>query len=359
MSHNIEHEQVTIRRGPRSGLTLIIAVHSRSLGPAAGGCRLRRYPDWRDGLADALRLSEAMTYKCAVAGLRFGGAKSVIALDEDTVLTPALREAALEDMGEFIASYDGGYLAGPDVGTGPADMVALRRHSPYAFCLPEEHGGAGSSSGPTARGVWASLRAGARHVFGSASVAGRTAVVSGYGAVGSLLAERLADAGARVLVSDVDSAKRDAALARGHAWVEPDTALTTPADILAPAAVGGVFSPETVPTLRAPLVVGPANNQLTDDAVADTLAAYGITWVPDFVASAGGVVYVLGREVDALDHDAATSRVDEIGTTVSRLLENARAHGTTPLHEAYALAAARISPRGRVSAAGARDHSVS
>lgn len=339
MTQTLEHEEVRIRRGPRSGLPLVVAIHSRALGPAVGGCRMRRYDSWRDGLADALRLSEAMTYKCAVSGLDFGGGKSVIVLggDEPSVPAPELRAAALADLGEFIASFDGTYHAGPDVGTTPADMVALRRSTPYVHCLPEEHGGTGDSGVPTAIGVLAALRAGAEQVFGAASCAGRTVVVSGFGSVGSRVAAGLAADGARVLVSDVDGAKRDAARRSGFGWVEPGDVLGTAADVLVPAAVGGVLTPQTVARLDVRLVVGPANNQLSDDTVADALAARGIVWVPDFVASAGGVVHTLGRESDGLDHDAAVRRVEGIADTVRLLLK-----GENPLREAKALADRRI-----------------
>lgn len=121
MSQAFAHEEVVVRRGVRSGLPIIVAIHSRTLGPAVGGCRMRRYDTWRDGLADALRLSEAMTYKAAVAGLDFGGGKSVIALDRDTDLTPDLREAALEDLGELVASWQGR--------TGPAPTSAPGRRT--------------------------------------------------------------------------------------------------------------------------------------------------------------------------------------------------------------------------------------
>ncbi|NIH87562.1 Glu/Leu/Phe/Val dehydrogenase [Amycolatopsis granulosa] len=336
----MNHDEVKVRRGPRSGLALIVAIHSRALGPAAGGIRLRRYPDWRDGLADALRLSEAMTLKNAAAGLDFGGGKSVIALEPGTSLTPELREAALLDLGEMIDSFGGSYFGGPDVGTGPDDMVVVRRATSRVFCLPAEHGGTGSSSVPTAAGVYAAVRAGARHVFGSADLTGRTVVVSGLGSVGSLVARHVSEAGARVLVSDVDPAKR----AGGFEWVEPAKALRTPADILVPAAVGGVLSAELVPELSVPLIVGPANNQLTEDPVAAELAARGVVWVPDFVASAGGAVYVLLREVEGLSHAAAMSRVESIGDTVSAVLTAARDKGTTPLAEALARASARLTP---------------
>ncbi|GAA1732777.1 amino acid dehydrogenase [Streptomyces yatensis] len=333
---------MVIRRGRRSGLPLIVAVHSRALGPAVGGCRLRRYDTWQHGLADALRLSEAMTYKAAVAGLDFGGGKSVVALDNDTALTPQLREAALEDLGELIASFQGSYRTGPDVGTGPEDMVVLRRFSPYAYCAPEEHGGTGNSGGPTATGVLAALRAGAGQVFGDASCTGRTVVISGFGSVGSGIAAGLATEGAHVVVSDLEPSRKEAALASGYGWVEPGQALSAPADILVPAAVGGVLDDMTVPRITARLVVGPANNQLTEERLADDLAGRGIVWVPDFVASAGGIAYALSRESEGYSHEAAQKRVEGIGDTVTRILDLALTTGTTPLRAAQRIAERRL-----------------
>jgi leucine dehydrogenase len=347
MSQAFAHEEVVVRRGSRSGLPLVVAVHSRALGPAVGGCRLRRYATWQDGLADALRLSEAMTYKAAVAGLDFGGGKSVIALGRDTELTARLREAALEDLGELIAAMAGSYRTGPDIGTGPDDMVVLKRFSPYAYCAPGEHGGTGDSGGPTATGVLAALRAGARHVFGSASCAGRTVVISGFGSVGGGIAAGLAAEDARVLVSDVDRSRKDAALAYGYGWIEPDEALSAPADIFVPAAVGGVLSAATVPRLAAPLVVGPANNQLTEESVADALAAHGVVWVPDYVAGAGGIVYALSRESEHYGHEAAQQRVERIGETVTHVLDLARATGVTPQRAARRIAEARLASAAR------------
>lgn len=202
----------------------MIAAHSRVLGPAIGGCRMKAYPRFQDAVDDVLRLSMAMTYKCAVAGMRFGGGKSVIALDR--ALSPEERRAVLLDHADLIASLGGSYLAGPDVGTGPEDMLVLREKSPYAFCVPEAHGGTGSSSGPTAAGVLAALRA--RAVFGDESMAGRRVVISGFGAVGAHLATSLAEAGARLTVSDVDESKRRIADDSGFTWADPAKALEIP-----------------------------------------------------------------------------------------------------------------------------------
>ncbi|ANZ36328.1 amino acid dehydrogenase [Lentzea guizhouensis] len=307
-----EHEQLVVRTGRRSGMTTMVAIHSSEAGPAVGGCRMKAYPTINDAVTDVLRLSKAMTLKCAAAGIAHGGAKSVIVVDRP--LTPELRRAVLLDHADLINSFGGQYQAGPDVGTGPDDMVVLRELTPHAYCLPEEHGGTGSSSGPTARGVLAALGAAAEKVFGSADLTGKKVVISGFGSVGELVARGLP--GADVLVSDVDGSRRT----DEFGWVAPEEAYTTSADVLVPAAVGGVLSPEVVRALDVRLVVGPANNQLTDDSVAGLLAERGIVWVPDHVASAGGVVYTLAREDEGLDHESALERVDAIAGTVRRLL---------------------------------------
>lgn len=340
MVESWEHAEVVTRLGRRSGVPVAVAVHSRTLGPAAGGIRLKHYPTWQDGQLDALRLAKGMTYKNAVAGVPFGGGKSVIAVPEPVPITPSLRADALADLGELIATFDGSYLAGPDIGTGPADMVYLRQFTDHVFCLPESSGGTGSSSGPTASGVLAALRAGASAVFGSPSVAGRRVVVVGMGSVGSLLARALADRGASVVAADVDASR-----CAGYEQVPVASAYAMEADVLVPAAVGGVVDT----AVRAPLVVGPANNQLAGDDVAAPLAAAGVTWVPDFVASAGGVIYTLTREAEGLDHDTAMARVSAIEDTVATLLARAASAGTTPLAEALGLAEQRLGVRALVS----------
>ncbi|MFD4642027.1 Glu/Leu/Phe/Val dehydrogenase dimerization domain-containing protein [Lentzea sp. NPDC058436] len=307
-----EHERLVVRTGKRSGMTTMVALHSTEAGPAVGGCRMKPYERITDAVTDVLRLSRAMTLKCEAAGIPHGGAKSVIVVDRE--LTPELRRAVLLDHADLINEFGGDYQAGPDVGTGPDDMLVLRELTPHAYCLPEEHGGTGSSSGPTARGVLAALRAAARHTFGTSDLTGRKVVISGFGSVGELIARGLE--GADITVSDVDPSRRT----DEFGWVEPDQAYSTKADVLVPAAVGGVLSPETVRNLDVRLVVGPANNQLTDDGVAGLLEERGIVWVPDHVASAGGVIYTLAREDDGDDHETALKRVDVIEATVDRLL---------------------------------------
>jgi glutamate dehydrogenase/leucine dehydrogenase len=321
-----EHEQVVIRRGDRTGLTIIIAIHSTARGPGLGGCRLWQYPDWRDGLTDALRLAAGMTDKCAVAGLPYGGGKTVVVAGGE----PADRRAVMHDVGDVIESLGGRYVTGPDAGTGPADMDLIAERTRHVFCRTAERGGSGDSSPATAVGVLEAIRAVCADLFGSADLAGRRVAVVGLGHVGGILARELAAGGAHLVVADIDPAKRALAGQLGAVWVAPDEALAAPVDVLVPAALGGALTAEVVPRLRCAAVVGPANNQLADASVADRLHERGIVWAPDYAVSAGGVIYATASELEGLPADQALARVRGIGDTLARILGAARRGGMPP-----------------------------
>src|SRR4051794_17243231 len=242
------HEQVIVRRGERSGLPVIVAVHSTKLGPAVGGCRLWTYADWRDGLADALRLSEAMSLKCAAAGLEHGGGKSVIAVPAGTTPDAATRAGAMRDLGDVVESLRGRYTTGEDVGTGPQDMRTVRERTRWAAKPPATNGGPASE--PTSLGVYEAIKATARHGSRSDRLDGVQVTVIGLGHVGLPLAHRLASDGAELLLSDIDPTKKRAALDLGARWAAPADALFAEAAVLAPAALGGSFSPDTIGRLR-------------------------------------------------------------------------------------------------------------
>lgn len=178
-----EHEQVRMVRGTRTGIMIIVTVHSTRLGSAIGGCRIRHYPSWQDGLIDALRLSAAMTDKCALAGIEHGGGKTVAVLPADP-LDATQRAALILDIADVIGSLHGSYLTGPDIGSGPDDMMIIHRRTGYAFCRPAEAGGCGDTAVATARGVLAALLAGVEQVFGTRSVTGRRIGLLGLGKVG-------------------------------------------------------------------------------------------------------------------------------------------------------------------------------
>jgi leucine dehydrogenase len=342
LSTPLVHEQVRIQRGPRSGLPVIVAVHSTVLGQAIGGCRLTRYPHWTDALVDALRLSAAMTDKCAVAGLPNGGGKAVIAIPLGATLDRADRRAALHDVADVIASLDGAYATGPDVGTDPMDMVTIAERTPYVFCRPPEAGGSGDSSTHTATGVVAALHAVCDAAFGSPHLTGRRFGILGLGRVGAQLAQHLSTVRADLVVTDVDVTKRQLADDLGATWLEPGDALQAEVDVLIPAALGGVFTPDTIPQLRCTTIAGPANNQLDQPATADLLHRRGILWAPDFVVSAGGVIHATAVELHHETTEQATARVLRIGDTVAGILQDATQAGVTPAAAALTLARQRI-----------------
>ena len=302
------------------------------------------YPDTRAAVRDALRLSRAMTFKSAVAGLPLGGGKGVIMLPAGSPPpTGDDRRAVLLDFGETVEMLDGAYITAEDVGTSEPDMRVIAEVTSHVSGLAVDSGGSGDPSPWTALGVEAAIRVACERVFGTASLEGRTIAVVGVGHVGGPLAELLAEGGAKLVLADIDGRRRELADRLGAEWTDPDSALTADVDVLAPCALGGVLSDETVPQLRCRVVAGAANNQLTTEAVGEMLAARGILWVPDFVANAGGVVNIaVELEPEGYATDRAETRVRTIGDTVRTVLDHAETAGITPLAAAMEIAHRRV-----------------
>jgi leucine dehydrogenase len=336
----LDHEEVVIRRGERTGLYTIVAVHSTARGPSLGGCRMWTYQDTRMALRDALRLSEGMTYKAAVAGLPQGGGKGVIVIPPRSKLEGERRRAALLDFADTVNIVDGRYITAEDVGVSPSDVAVMAEVTPHVSALPREQGGSGDPSPWTALGVQVSIEVACERVFGSADLSGRTIAVMGLGHVGADLARRLAEAGAVLTVTDVDPSRKPDLDAT---WVEPDEILAAEVDVLAPCALGGVLDADTIQTLHARVVAGAANNQLSEPGVAPLLAARNVLWVPDFVVNAGGIVNIAVEFAPGgYDEARAEADVRAIGDTVALVLDEAAAHGVTPLDAAMVIARRRL-----------------
>jgi leucine dehydrogenase len=337
----LAHEEVVVQRGRRSGIYVVVAIHSTVLGPALGGLRLWRYRALGDAIADALRLSEAMTYKASAAGLDLGGGKAVLCAPPDRELPSAQRRELMLDLGDIVDSLEGRYVTAEDVGTGTDDMALIRERTEHVVGLPVGSGGSGDPSPITARGVESAIRASCEHRYGSGTLAGRRVTVIGLGHVGSRLAERLASDGAVLGVSDIDPAKRELAEQLGARWLEPADALIAECDLLAPCALGGAIDAGTVERLRCGVVCGAANNVLAERSLADRLAERGILYAPDFIANAGGLINVYG-ELHSLDRERLDPLVDGIGEAVRRVFEAGEARSVTPLEAARALAEERL-----------------
>ena len=332
-----EHEQVTWFNDPAVGLRAIVAIHSTALGPALGGVRFWKYAHDADAIADALRLSQAMTMKAAVAGLAQGGGKTVVFWDDPRA---ARSDAFLASLGRCIDALGGRYLAAEDVGATPRDMDAIARETPWVTGVDPARGGSGDPSPVTAYGVVAGMRA----VCGP-RLAGTRVVVQGAGHVGACLARLLVDEGAYVSIADIDDAK---AAAVGVPVIAADDALTTECDVLAPCALGGVLTRPSVATLRCAVVCGAANNQLLDEDVADALAARGIVYAPDYVVNAGGIINIAHEWAPGgYSADRAYAQTARIEETTRRVLELARTEGITTARAADELARRRIAAEGR------------
>jgi leucine dehydrogenase len=330
---------VLVRRGRRSGLYNIVAIHSTTLGPSLGGCRMWRYDDSRSALRDALRLSRAMTFKAAVAGLPLGGGKGVIMAP--AVLSSARRRDVLLDFAEVVDALGGRYITAEDVGTSARDMAVIARGTRHVAGLARGRGGSGDPSPFTALGVVSAIQACCERVFGSDSLRGRSVCVIGLGHVGSRVAKRCARAGADLILADVDERKRSLAEALGARWTTPEKALVAQADVLSPCALGGILDDESVPRLRCPIVAGAANNQLADDTIADLLAAHDVLWAPDFVVNAGGIINI-AEELGTYNAAAARRQVRGTADTLRRIFDDAEAMGATPLTAAMELARRRL-----------------
>lgn len=328
-------EAIRIVRGPRTGQMIIVSIDSTRLGPALGGCRIKSYPTWRDGLTDALRLAAAMTEKAAQAGLAHGGGKTVVALDPATAaeFTGPRRRELLADVADVIHSFGGSYITGPDLGSSPEDMIEIGRGTTRALCRPEPAGGSGDSSGPTANGVIAAIEAVREQVFDGRALSGLSFSLIGLGHVGALIGQHLARAGARLTVTDLEPSRRALAELWGATWVEPGEALLADVDIVVPAAVGGILTPASVAALRCRAIVGPANNQLDDDTTADRLHERGICWAPDTIVSAGGIIFAVARELQHASPAEADRQVRSIGRRLGDILAESEIRQTSPLDE--------------------------
>lgn len=332
------YEEVVFCEDEASGLSAIIVIHDTALGPAAGGCRMHPYASEADALGDALRLARGMSYKSALAELPFGGGKSVIIGD------PARdkSEALLRAFGRFVDALEGRYIAAEDAGISVDDVEVMARESRFVAGRAKPGKTGGDPSPFTAQGVLVGVRATLGAVDGpEASLRGARVALQGLGQVGFALLRLLLDEGAHVVVADVRSERTEAAREIGAEVAEPDGILFETCDVLAPCALGGALTRDTVERLRCRIVAGAANNQLASPDVGDALAERGIVYAPDFVLNAGGITHVTA---EILGHSPGWTeqRIEAIGPRIAAILAEARREGVAPHRVADALARRRL-----------------
>lgn len=314
-----EHEKVVFCHDAPTGLSSIIAIHSTTLGPGAGGCRQWAYVDDTAALTDVLRLSQGMSYKSAMAGLPLGGGKAVIIKHADFVACDALYRR----FGEFIESLGGAYITAEDMGMSEAIMQTIASRTSYVSGLPAVGDAAGGDPSPkTALGIHAGISTAVDFHLGRSSLKGLRVAVQGVGNVGYNLCRLLHEDGAELVVADIEAARVDRAVSDfGADSASLDEILTCDADVLAPCAMGAVLNADSIPKLKATVVAGGANNQLATPIDGQRLHDAGILYAPDYVINAGGIITVSCEYLGGFTAQDVRDKVQMIGPRLRRIFE--------------------------------------
>ena len=333
------HERVLHFFDESSGVKGVIAIHNTSRGPSLGGCRIWPYGTVEEALTDALRLSRGMTYKAALANLDLGGGKAVVIADPKQDKSEALLKAiakAVNDLG-------GRYITAEDVGTTVKDMVVIKKYTSHVVGLPENlDQDDGDPSPYTSYGIYQGIRASVKHRFHSEEVKGLTIAVQGVGKVGYHLCHLLHEAGAKLLVADIDEASVQRVVREfGAQAVAAEAIYSVRADVLSPCALGGVINDATVDQLNVAIIAGGANNQLALPHHGQALKDRGIIYAPDYAISAGGLIRVTYdgkdfRKQEVLNH------VGRIYDTMLEVYHTAEAQGILSCQAADHIAESRF-----------------
>jgi len=313
------HEQVVFCSNKELGLKAIIGIHNTTLGPALGGTRMWNYTSDQEALVDVLRLSRGMTYKAAVAGLNLGGGKAVIIGDSRTQKSEALFRA----FGRFVEGLSGRYITAEDVGTDVKDMEYIMMETRHVTGIPTEVGGSGDPSPVTAYGTYVGIKACINEVFGSDSLAGKKVVIQGAGGnVGKHLCKYLHKEGAILFVNDLFEDKLKPIVDEYKATVvSNEEVFSVDADVLSPAALGGIINDETIPKLKVKIIAGAANNQLgNEEKHGKMLKDKGILYAPDYVINSGGLINVY-NELEGYNRERALKQASGIYDIVKKVIE--------------------------------------
>lgn len=333
------HESVHVFHDADSGLEAVIAIHSTGLGPAAGGCRMWPYQTSEAAIVDVLRLSQGMSYKNAMAGLPLGGGKAVIKGDPRTGKSPDLFRA----FGRAVESLGGQYWTAEDVGIETSDMAVTAEETRYVAGLTSGTAASGDPSPVTALGVFRGVKACAERAFGSSDLNGRIVAVQGVGSVGGHLCDHLADAGAQLVVTDIDTDALRAVSGRtGAEIVEPEAIYSVQADIFSPNALGAVINPDTIKRLSVKVIAGGANNQLVIPDMGEMLRRKGILYAPDYVINGGGIINVAAEISGKYDRGWVDEKLAALTQTLEEVLDEALRMDRATNAVADAMAKARI-----------------
>jgi len=340
------HEQVVFCHDEATGLKAIIGIHNTVLGPALGGTRMWKYTSEQEALTDVLRLSRGMTYKAAISGLNLGGGKAVIIGDASTMKT----EAFLRRFGRFVESLGGKYITAEDVNMKTRDMEYIAMETNHVTGLPETMGGGGDPSPVTAYGTYLGMKAAAKKVYGDDSLNGKKVAVQGVGQVGMYLVEHLTKENAEVYITDIAQDKLKTISDKfGAKVVGMDEVYDLDVDIYAPCALGATLNDDTIGRLKCQIVAGAANNQLKNETKHGyMLMDKGITYAPDFLINAGGLINVYAEYLGGYNRETTYQQADKIYDTCLNIFALADDEKISAQEAAIKLAEQRIEAIGKV-----------
>jgi len=311
------HEQVLFCHDSAVGLKAIIALHSSALGPAAGGCRMHPYESVDDALTDVLRLSKGMSFKNAVAGLPLGGGKSVIIADPKS----ANKAALLRAFSHHVQALNGRYWTAIDIGVGPKDADLLAENCDFIFARASQYEDEFNPSLFTSLGGFVGIRAVAKHALGRDDLGGVRVAIQGVGQTGADLCRQLHEVGAKLFVADVNESAVQSMVSRyGARAVATDAIHAQDVDIFAPCAMGGIINDNTLSEINAKAICGLANNQLAEPQHGIALQKRGITYVPDYVVNAGGMMGASTVIFDTPSRESSHRRILGLYDTILSIL---------------------------------------
>lgn len=303
------------------GLKGFIVVHRDRGAPSLGATRLWIYASEKEALRDALRLSRLMSYKSALAGLPYGGAKAVL------IHSPG----ALTDRAAFFRAYAqrvdelvGQFVTGTDVGVNNTDLQVMREATPFVI------GDGVNSAYFTAIGVLYGIQESLKYRSGSPEIAGKSFAIQGVGKTGLELLKLIYDEAGEIFVTDINPGR--IALAR-HFFpkvqvVSPAEIHTQAVEVFAPCALAHALTGATVPELRCKIVAGSANNQLQQEKLGAQLLSRGILYAPDYVINAGGLISVVDQFTNTThDPDRIKQQLLKIPQSLRGIFERSAREG--------------------------------
>jgi leucine dehydrogenase len=313
------HGLVVSLYSPHGDLAGFIAVHKGSqTHPSFGATRIAHYSNHDEALKDVLRLSRLMSYKSALAGFSYGGAKAVL-FHKDTF---AQNRAEIIKRYVGVVNYlRGSFITGADVGVTLDDLLLMKKNSSYIVGLtvdPVHY---------TVLGILHGIDVCLEEVFGTDDVSKRSFAIQGLGKIGGGLVRALAPRAEKIFVCDPDEKKIEVMKKEfpNIVVVTPSEIFSQKADVYCPAAFGNVFTSESLPQLACSIIAGGANNQLQSNEVGDNLFKNGILYAPDYVINAGGLISVVEEyEHPNINEKALIRKVDRIKETLRSILSDSK-----------------------------------